>query len=41
MMQPLYALLQHNSNWVWSDQCEGAFVSAKNALASNQVLTSF
>ncbi|PIK47909.1 hypothetical protein BSL78_15239 [Apostichopus japonicus] len=40
-MQPLYALLQHNINWVWSDDCEQAFVNAKNALASNQVLTHF
>ena len=38
---PLNQLLQHNSKWTWSKDCEAAFQTLKQQLSSEPVLAHY
>ena len=40
-LHPLNSLLKKQARWVWSDACEKAFVGAKQALISAEVLVHY
>ena len=40
-LHPLYELLSNKSKWLWSESCEAAFLWAKEALSSEQVLVHY
>ena len=40
-LHPLNSLLKKQARWVWSDACEKAFVGAKQALVSAEVLVHY
>ena len=39
ILKPLYELLQKNKKFVWTDECENAFITAKNEFKSDNCLT--
>ena len=39
VLHPLHQLLEQNSLWQWTEQCEQAFTEAKRMITSEQVLT--
>ena len=39
VLHPLHQLLEQNSEWQWTEQCEQAFTEAKRMITSEQVLT--
>ena len=41
VLHPLHQLLEQNSKWQWTEQCEQAFTEAKRMIASEQVLTHY
>ena len=41
IIQPLNNLLRRETKWEWTEQCKDAFESAKQALASSNVLTHY
>ncbi|KAL1447864.1 hypothetical protein WDU94_005577 [Cyamophila willieti] len=38
---PLRCLLRKNKNWLWTSQCEAAFLNLKSVMCSEKVLTPF
>ena len=40
-LQPLYRLLEANSIWKWSSECDAAFQRIKESITSEQVLTHY
>lgn len=38
LLHPLYALLKKEKKWLWSAECEGAFINIKKVLSSDKVL---
>ena len=40
-LQPLYRLLEANSIWKWSSECDAAFQGIKKSITSEQVLTHY
>ena len=41
VLHPLPQLLEQNSEWQWTEQCERAFTEAKRMITSEQVLTDY
>ena len=41
VLHPLHQLLEQNSEWQWTEQCEQAFTEAKRMITSAQVLTHY
>ena len=41
VLHPLHQLLEQNSEWQWTEQCEQAFTEAKRIITSKQVLTHY
>ena len=41
VLQPLHQLLEQNSKWQWTEQCEQAFTEAKRLITSEQLLTHY
>ena len=41
VLHPLHQLLEQNSEWQWTEQCEQAFTEAKRLITSEQVLTHY
>ena len=41
VLHPLHQLLEQNSEWQWTEQCEQAFTEAKRMITSEQVLTHY
>ena len=41
VLHPLHQLLEPNSEWQWTEQCEQAFTEAKRMITSEQVLTHY
>ena len=41
VLHPLHQLLEQNSKWQWTEQCEQAFTEAKRLITSEQVLTHY
>ena len=41
LLHPLYGLLHHTANWVWSRDCDKAFQEVKGLLTSDNVLVHF
>ena len=41
VLHPLHQLLEQNSKWQWTEQCEQAFTEAKRMITSEQVLTHY
>ena len=39
VLHPLHQLLEQDSKWQWTEQCEQAFTEAKRMITSEQVLT--
>ena len=40
-LHPLHQLLEQNSEWQWTEQCEQAFTETKRMITSEQVLTHY
>ena len=41
VLHPLHQLLEQNSKWQWTEQCEQAFTEAKRLITSEQLLTHY
>ena len=41
VLHPLHQLLEQDSEWQWTEQCEQAFTEAKRMITSEQVLTHY
>jgi hypothetical protein len=41
ILQPLYSLLHHTAKWLWSKECEQAFLKAKEMLSGDRLLVHF
>ena len=41
VLHPLHQLLEQNSEWQWTEQCEQASTEAKRMITSEQVLTHY
>ena len=41
VLHPLHQLLEQDSKWQWTEQCEQAFIEAKRMITSEQVLTHY
>ena len=41
VLHPLHQLLEQNSEWQWTEQCEQAFTEANRMITSEQVLTHY
>jgi len=41
VLHPLHQLLEQNSEWQWTEQCEQAFTEAKHMITFEQVLTHY
>ena len=41
VLHPLHQLLEQNSEWQWTEQCEEAFTEAKRMITSKQVLAHY